>query len=29
VRTLIGHTFNAAGPDGRGHAVFGLRFVPN
>jgi hypothetical protein len=29
VRTLIGQTINAAGPDGRGHAVHAFRFVPN
>jgi hypothetical protein len=29
VRTLVGQTINAAGPDGKGHAVEGFRFVPN
>jgi hypothetical protein len=29
VRTLIGQTINAAGPDGRGHVVHAFRFVPN
>lgn len=29
VRTLVGQTINAAGPDGKGHATLGLRFVPN
>jgi hypothetical protein len=28
VRTLIGQTINAAGPDGKGHAVHAFRFVP-
>jgi serine/threonine-protein kinase len=29
VRTLIGQTINAAGPDGKGHATMAFRFVPN
>ncbi len=29
VRTLLGQTINAAGPDGKGKAVHGFRFVPN
>ncbi len=29
VRTLVGQTINAAGPDGKGHVVHAFRFVPN
>ena len=29
VGTLVGQTINAAGPDGKGHAVHAFRFVPN
>lgn len=29
VRTLVGQTINAAGPDGKGHVVEAFRFVPN
>lgn len=28
VRTLVGQTINAAGPDGKGHVVYGFHFVP-
>ncbi len=27
--TLVGQTFNAAGPEGKGHAALAFRFVPN
>jgi hypothetical protein len=29
VGTVVGQTINAAGPDGKGHAVEAFRFVPN
>lgn len=29
VRMLLGRTINAAGPDGKGHAVEAFKFVPN
>lgn len=29
VGTLIGHTINAAGPDGKGHVVYGFKFFVN